>query len=242
MNNFVFTRKISSQTKWMFIFVVMPLYFFFSSIIGSAILKFLVVTFSLNWDQYTLNCYLNVIIDVALAVIVILIFKDQLKAQWHDLKNDLGIHLLYGCVFGPIIVYVGSMIGGLITILLGSNDVSQNQSLIESIFHVQPLLMFILNVLLAPLIEEVIYRGIIFSWLYEFNAMLARILSGFIFGFSHVMIAVMNGQINEMVQIFPYFFIGILLSYLYEKRNNIYVPMMTHGIYNFIATMQIFLM
>ena len=59
--------------------------------------------------------------------------------------------------------------------------------------------------------------------------------SAFVFGFVHVMISVLSGNISEWIQIFSYFFMGAALSYLYEKRNNIYVPILSHAMNNFIA-------
>ena len=49
------------------------------------------------------------------------------------------------------------------------------------------------------------------------------------------MMAILSGNISEWVQIFSYFFMGFVLSYLYEKKNNIYVPILAHMSNNFIS-------
>ena len=99
--------------------------------------------------------------------------------------------------------------------------------------------MVLASVVFAPIFEELLFRGAIFSWLYEVHPLLAHILSGFIFGFVHVMNAVFSGNVGEIIQVFGYFFMGIGLSYLYEKTNNIYVPIITHALNNMIAVVAV---
>lgn len=241
MNNQLFTRKISTQTKWLFVFVILPLYLFFGSIIGSALLKFVLVTFSIQMDYYSINCYLNVVVDLGLLIVVFLVFKDQMIKQWKEFKNDLQGNLLYGFVVGPVFIYAVGILGGLITIILGGANTSENQALIESITQVQPFLMMMTTIVFAPVLEEMIFRGIVFGWTYERNPKIAHIVSAFVFGFVHVMNAVLSGQISEWIQIFSYFFMGLALSYLYAKKNNIYVPILSHAMNNLISMIFILL-
>lgn len=241
MNNQVFTRKISTQVKWLFVLVILPLYLFFGSIIGSALLKFIIVTFSIQMDYYSLNCYLNFVVDLGMMVVVFLIFKNQMIEQFKEFKNDIKGHLLYGLVIGPALIYAVGILGGLITLLLGGADTSENQALIESITQVQPILMMVTTVVFAPILEEMIFRGIVFGWSYELNPRFAHFISAFVFGFVHVMNAVLSGQISEWIQIFSYFFMGLALSYLYAKKNNIYVPILSHAMNNLISMILILL-
>lgn len=237
----VFTRKVPSQVKWMFIFVILPLYFYCSSIIGSALIKFVMVTFSIALDYNTINGLLNLIVDFGLLVIVALIMKDMIIEQWHDFKNDVKGNVIYGCVIGTLLIYLLGLVGGIITLLLGGNQTSENQQLIETITVSHPFIMIFTSVVLAPMLEEFIFRGIVFGWVYELNPKLAHIVSAFIFGLIHIMMAILNGNIAEWVQIFSYFFMGIALSFLYEKKNNIFVPILGHATNNLISMLLILL-
>lgn len=241
MLNSVFTRKVPNQVKWMLVFVIFPLYFYCSSIIGSALIKFLIVTFSLSWDMNTVNCYLNVIVDFSILLIVGLIMKDMIIDQLRDFKKDIKGNLLYGCVIGTVLIYLLGFVGGVITLLFGGNSTSENQQLIEAITIVHPFWMTLTAVVMAPMLEEFIFRGIVFGWVYEWSPKLAHLISAFVFGFMHVMTAILSGNISEWVQIFSYFFMGMALSFLYEKRNNIFVPMLTHSMNNLISMLLIFL-
>lgn len=239
MNNHIFTRKVPSQAKWLCLLTVIPLYFIGSSLIGTALLKFVIITFSLHLDEMAINAYLNLIVDLGMLLYVAWIFKDSLKQQWYDFKKDIKKNLFYGCVIGVLFIYGAGFLGNIISALLGATADSQNQALISTMTGAYPVVMFISTVILAPILEEIIFRGIIFGWVYEINPKLAHFISAFIFGFVHVMIAMMSGNISEFIQIFSYFFMGFALSYLYEKRNNIYVPILTHTMNNLISIMLI---
>lgn len=77
----MFTRKISNQTKLMMLLVFIPFYFFCGSIIASAIIKFCIIQFSLVLDETTVVAYLNLLLDLVFALIILLIFKDSLIEQ-----------------------------------------------------------------------------------------------------------------------------------------------------------------
>lgn len=235
MNNHIFTRKVPSQAKWLCLLTVLPLYFIGSSLIGTALLKFVIITFSLHLDEMAINAYLNLIVDLGMLLYVVWILKDSLKQQLHDFKKDIKKNLLYGCIIGVLFIYGVGFLGNIISALLGATTDSQNQVLITTMARAYPVMMFISTVILAPILEEIIFRGMIFGWLYEVNPKLAHFISAFIFGFVHVMIAMMSGNISEFIQIFSYFFMGFALSYLYEKRNNIYVPILAHTMNNLIS-------
>lgn len=77
--------------------------------------------------------------------------------------------------------------------------------------------------ILAPLGEEVVFRGVIYGQLRKFgNVPLAVLLSGLIFGLFH----------GNLVQFVYAAVIGILLAIVYELYGTILAPMIFHGIAN----------
>lgn len=235
MFNTSFSRRVPTQAKWMFIFVILPLYMYCGSIILSALFKFLVLHFHLQADYTQLNAYLNLVFDLILLLLAGWLLKDSMIEQFKDFKKNIKNHMFYGCVVGVLLIYACQIVGGLLTLALGGNQSSENQQFIESISTSYPVIMIFVSCVLAPIVEEMLFRGIVFGWLYEWNPKMAHLISAFIFGFIHIMSAVMNGNISEWVQIFPYFLMGFVLSYLYEKQNNIYVPILSHMMNNMIS-------
>ena len=231
----MFTRKLSKQTKLMMLFIVFPLYFYCGSVIVSAFLKFCILEFGIAFDENLLTAYLNFIVDSIYVLLGFWIFKDQLKEQFKDFVKDWKMNLLYGCIIGFALMFIANFIGSLLTLFFIGGGSSQNQQLVETLLRTHPLLMVGTTVILAPFFEEILFRGTVFAWLYELHPYVAHLVSSFIFGFIHVMNFVLSGQFNEMFQIFSYMFMGFVLSQLYEKKNNIYVPILTHMMNNLIS-------
>ena len=87
-------------------------------------------------------------------------------------------------------------------------------------------LSFVSSVVVAPVIEEIVFRGIILIGLAKkFPLWVAAIISALAF-------ALLHGQIN--VGIYTFIF-GIILSYTYIRSGSIYPGIMAHFINNLIA-------
>lgn len=84
------------------------------------------------------------------------------------------------------------------------------------------------SVCLAPFGEELLFRGVTFR--FAKNAGLgfwaANIVQAACFGIAHM----------NVVQGIYTFFMGILLGYIYEKYNSLYVPILLHAIFNLLGT------
>lgn len=82
------------------------------------------------------------------------------------------------------------------------------------------------SVIAAPIIEEVIFRGLIFKRIRRVsNATIAIVLSALFFGIFHW----------NVVQGIYAFVIGAILAYVYEKYKNIIAPIIVHMIANGIS-------
>ena len=90
-------------------------------------------------------------------------------------------------------------------------------------FKQNPTHFFISVVVIAPILEELIFRGVILDYLLKHKSEKTSILySGLIFGLMHF----------SPDQVFFAFFAGILLGYVYVKSRNIVVPILFHAINN----------
>ena len=87
-------------------------------------------------------------------------------------------------------------------------------------------IQFAYTVFLAPTIEEIIFRGILFWHInFKFGFISAMILNSMIFAFLHLKIRVI---------IFS-FIGGIIFSYLTYKCNSLYAAIIAHCLYNFLS-------
>ncbi|WFR54796.1 CPBP family intramembrane metalloprotease [Anaerocolumna sp. AGMB13025] len=84
---------------------------------------------------------------------------------------------------------------------------------------------FIYTILLAPTIEEILFRGILFWHIYlKFGLIPAMVINSMIFAFLHLKLRVL---------IFS-FFGGLIFSYLTFECNSLYAAILAHCFYNFL--------
>ncbi len=85
-------------------------------------------------------------------------------------------------------------------------------------------------VVLAPLAEEIVFRGFLFRNLRDsFGKGMAMVLSGFAFAAVHF----------EPTLILPLTALGVALALLYEWSGSLYVPIAVHALWNLFALMKI---
>lgn len=92
--------------------------------------------------------------------------------------------------------------------------------LITSIKSFPPMMIAI--VIAAPIMEEIVFRKIIFGDLCQFtNKWLAAIIASLLFALTHA-----DGHL------LTYTLIGMIFCYIYQKNNNIYSSMISHILMN----------
>lgn len=97
---------------------------------------------------------------------------------------------------------------------------------VPDLTNVGNILLAILIICIMPAIgEEMVFRGVGNSSFKEYGGITVILLSGLLFSLSHFNIA----------QTVYQFFLGVLLSYLYLKTNNLLVPIMIHFLNNLLA-------
>ncbi|MBQ7094092.1 MAG: CPBP family intramembrane metalloprotease [Clostridia bacterium] len=105
---------------------------------------------------------------------------------------------------------------------------SYNQLMESAGLSSMNVLTLIASVCLAPIGEELLFRGVTLR--YAKNAGLrfwvANIIQAVCFGIAHL----------NIVQGCYAFVLGIVLGYLYEKYNSLYVPILVHFVFNLLGT------
>lgn len=97
-------------------------------------------------------------------------------------------------------------------------------------------LMIVGTVLLVPITEEVLYRGLIFSGLYNRSRALAYIVSILAFAALHVINYIgAYSPLHLLLCFLEYLPAGFCLAWAYAKTDSIWTPILIHTLVNFIA-------
>ena len=177
-------------------------------------------------------------------LIYAIIFISVLFSNFNELKKQLESFLKNIKIYIPYIVKnYFKMLGFMMIIavpivLINNGNTANNQESINTMFKELPLLTLVLTCLYAPFVEESLFR-LNLSKLIN-NKKMFIILSGFIFGFLHVIGQFSN--IKEFLYVFQYSALGIYLAKTYKESNNIFVSISVHFMQNFLAAILILIL
>lgn len=100
------------------------------------------------------------------------------------------------------------------------------------VFEVDFLVLFYGSVIIGPILEEYIFRGILYNELKEkFDINKSMIISSLIFALFH----------QNLVQIIYAFVFGLILAHMYEKYRNLNCVILMHMISNFVSILSFYL-
>ncbi len=136
-------------------------------------------------------------------------------------KKDItaGCFIIYVCI-AFFLMNIGNYIGVFLSMFL-SQGTAEN-ALDTFAMDTNPLKILVM-VILAPLLEEYIFRKQIIDRTKIYGEKTAVILSGLLFGLFH----------TNMFQFFYAFLVGVLFAYVYVRTGKLRYPVLIHGIINF---------
>jgi membrane protease YdiL (CAAX protease family) len=173
--------------------------------------------------------------EVVTILFIFALYKDEIMSDIIKFKNNfislIEKYIPYWIVMIVIMTVVSNIIG------MFFKDGPANQNLVVESLKSTPLLVGISIVVLAPLVEELIFR---FSLRKVFtNDYIYIFMSGLIFGLIHII----SGEniTKELPFLIIYCIPGFTFAYAYIKSKNIAVPIFLHFVHNVFATFVIFL-
>lgn len=208
----------------------------------------------LTFYNYTELAWANAIIFfVMLIPIVLLLFIDirnDTFTFFKDSKFDGPKRLLSSIVPLLLVSYGSGIVANLLSMAFGIGSSSENQQLIEMMFSSNAKFIMLINVvILAPIIEELVFRKGIFNMFK--NKKTAMIVSSITFTLIHLVtesVSLFSGGlqlikiIELIILIIPYASMAVFLSYTYKKNDeNITLLIFLHAIVNGISGIAILL-
>ncbi len=118
---------------------------------------------------------------------------------------------------------IGESLNSFFSLIKGDAVVDSTTELVSTL---PPALTFVAVVILAPIIEELIFRKIMIDRLSRYGESVAIVVSAISFGLFH----------GNFYQFFYAAMIGLVLGYMYAKTRNILYPIALHAIINFLGS------
>lgn len=170
----------------------------FVSLLSLSIAGLICIPIYYNWYRYTIR------------------FKKYINIKEALSYKNIIIYILLGISTN---LFIASLIElfNITSLFTGYNDS------VRMLVNGNVVLSTVLVVLIAPVCEELLNRGIVYEKIkIHTSVLLANILQAAVF-------ALMHGNI---LQILYAFILGLLLGYIYEKYKSIYAPILIHLIFN----------
>lgn len=229
---------MKDNVKNIFKLIISFVLFFNLSLVIAYIFKLVGINYS-NFNYIDYAC-LNTFIELIMFVVILLFYKKYLKKDLVlfklNKKDYIKKIISYFLIF-LIVKYGVALFSSLLLVMLGSDLVtSENQETVVTLAKTLPFMMMISTSLLAPFVEEGIFRLGIKKVIN--NKYLFILVSGLIFGFMHIFPTELPLYV-ALIESLNYVTMGLLLAYIYNETDNIYVVVIIHALNNLLSMLMI---
>ena len=165
--------------------------------------------------------------EVCCFLLLLLLYKKDLIEEWKKLKDQTLKKLDTGLACWALGLMIMAVSNFILAMVFHSTN-SNNEETVQSLLKTAPLLMGIDICIIAPFVEEMVFRKTakdIFK-----NKYLFVLTSGLIFGLAHVI--GQSSTLADWLYLIPYGAMGASFAISYSKTDTIYTPMIFHMLHN----------
>lgn len=170
-------------------------------------------------------------------------------ARWHKEwraamvfpgRARLGRHLLFGAIAGAILVPAAGLVNvGLQLVLqqVAGHDVTTPEQVAPGLSPFVSVLLVLLAVVVAPISEELFFRGVLFRTVRDRHGFWpAALASAIPFGLVHYVPApAIDALLLQVTMVFT----GFALAWIYERRGTVIAPAAAHMVFNLVGVVTI---
>lgn len=223
MNKFLTMTRSEQALGWAWF--VIQLFFL------PVVLVFVSELFGLGLSVVTLNIILFIINFAAVAVI----FRRYLMNQLRSVRFK---SLAVWVPLGIVLYWVFTIVINIVVLSLQPAHSNANNEAVDSLLNQQPLLMAIGTVILVPIAEETLFRGLLFGQLYKLHPLLGYVLSILVFAAVHVVGYIgTQDAFTLFISLLQYMPAGLIFGIVYAESGTLVAPIMLHSFFNLIATL-----
>ena len=182
-------------------------------------------------DSVTLNIWYFL---VGLAFLLITQFR-FLRDSYHVMTHNFR-RALIAMLVSYFILMGGNVLLQMIMQIFGGMPGSPNDDAVTELLHQDMRRMVAATVIMAPIVEEVLFRGLVFGSIRPKSRVLAYVVSMVLFALCHVWQYAVAGQsLSPLLSGFAYLPIGFVLAFCYDYSGSIWTSIFFHMFYNALA-------
>lgn len=188
----------------------------FSSLVGIPLFVFGFKNFGIN-QSLAVPSWLLASFTIALVIIIFMLRKEMNNRSFRKKGGSIGNSVIWA-IAGIFLALFAQYAAAIIEHLLGVEMGSENTKDILTIIEAFPLAIIVTSII-GPILEEIVFRKIIFGSLHNrYNFFISALISSVIFAAAHM----------EFQHILLYSAMGFTFAFLYVKTKSIFVPIFAH--------------
>ena len=188
----------------------------------SGLLGLQLTVLQMNLCYFVINC-----------IMIWVIFHNFLTRSFRAIRFW---ELIQALILGFCLYYVGNLVFNWIIGQLGISITNFNDETIQALFAESRWTMILCTVVLVPVVEETLVRGLLFGVIRRKSRIAAYVVTVFFFAVIHVWQYLLQYELRPvLLAALQYIPAGIALGWTYEKSNTIWAPITLHMIINAIS-------
>lgn len=207
--------------RYWFVFLIYVLMLIMTAVVP------VILYFGFGFDPLKAALYSNVVGFIIGPILVLILMRQDLSQE--KITHPISAGRIIGwTALGVLLAWVMQALAVTIEIeLFGIDPTSENTEVIVEMTRMNPIFLLI-PAISAPILEELIFRKILFGSLYKkFNFFWGALISSLIFGVLHM----------DLTHTLIYTTMGFVFAYLYVKTKRIIVPILVHMTLNTVAVL-----
>ncbi|MEI3614772.1 CPBP family intramembrane glutamic endopeptidase [Pseudogracilibacillus sp. SO30301A] len=207
--------------RYWFVFLIYVLMLVMTAVVP------VILYFGFGIDPLEVAIYSNVVGFIIGPILVLLLMRKDLSQE--KIAHPISAGRIIGwTALGVLLAWNTQAIAATIEIeFFGIDPSSENTEVIVEMTRMNPIFLLI-PAISAPILEELIFRKIIFGSLYKkFNFFWGALISSLIFGVLHM----------DLTHTLIYTTMGFVFAYLYVQSKRIIVPILVHMTLNTVTVL-----
>lgn len=182
----------------------------------------------------------NVIYYYVLFAVTLIVFHKFIGRTSRNFADNLGV-ACRSMLIGLIGLYGLNELVYRLSSLVVSNRTNLNDSTISAQIQDAPRVTLLIIVFLAPFVEEVLFRGLVFGNLKSKSRVVAYLASCLLFALLHVwQFAVVQQDITYFLLMVQYLVPGAVLAWAYESSGTLWASIGLHAVANALSAWTMF--